>query len=317
MASEKNSDSVDSIPQSGNKESKNASSEKNKLEINKVKQFIYQEFIYGGHIPAFVAVGIVLASAVLLNILVTPVFLVVVYLIFYCVYLYNYFKEFEKDFLTNSDRAKHIKINIKYYPTVLFCAVIAIIFILLKFGNILSFIFGLGILVVGFFYTSHLKKFTAKVIGFKSFYVSFVCASLVLFTSFYDDAIIDLTLFLVFSFVFLRMFLNTIFFDIKDIESDSKEGLKTFPIILGKKKTLIFLHIINIISFTPLLLGIYQSRIPFFSFSFFIFFFYGLCYLLAVNNNNDTQKKYYMMADGEFVFWPIVLFISKFISTIW
>ena len=55
-----------------------------------------------------------------------------------------------------------------------------------------------------------------------------------------------------FLFIFLRGIINVTFFDIKDIESDGARGLKTLPVMLGRERTLKFLHWLNIFAFIPL-----------------------------------------------------------------
>lgn len=241
-------------------------------------------------------------------------FLIIVYLIVYLIYLYNRFKEFGKDLLTNPKRTQHVGKYIRYTPSIMFCCTLVIIVVLFCFGNSLSIIFGLLIFLIGLFYSLFFKKVTQEIIGFKSFYVSFAYALLVIFLIFYYSSYLNLSVIFVFIFVFLRVLVNTIFFDIKDIESDKKDKLKTIPVFFGKKRTLILLHIINIISFISIVTGVYVGALSFFSLSLIFFYFYSLYYLQEVKNNKiNIQNLSYVIVDGEYLFWPFILFLAKFI----
>ena len=204
--------------------------------------------------------------------------------------------------------------HIRYIPFIIFCSILIIILILVHFANFLSFVFGFLILVSGLLYTNYLKKITKRVVGFKSFFVSFVCALPVIFLAFYYSFPLNLSVIYIFIFITLRLLINTIFFDIKDIESDKKDKLKTVPVFFGRKKTLIFLYIISVISFTPIIIGVYKNSLPLFSLSLIVFYFYNLYYLRRVKNKKiNIQNLSYVVADGEYLFWPFILFLAKFV----
>lgn len=288
------------------------------VRMKKAGKFICQEFIYGGHLLALGASGIAFTSAILLNVKVTWDILFILYLIVCAIYSYNRFKEFKKDFLTNLFRSQHIEKYIKYIPAVIAIYLLLIVSILLFFGNLKSTLLVILMILLGFFYTDYFKKFTEKIIGFKGFYVAFVWSLISVFVAFYYNAAPNyFIIILLFSFIFMRWTVNTIFFDIKDIESDKKEKLKTIPVFFGKEKTLFYLNILNIFSFIPIIIGVYLNWIPLFFLSLIIFCFYSMYYLLAVKNSNiDIQKLSYIMVDGEYVFWPLVLIFGKFIFDI-
>lgn len=281
---------------------------------NGILKLIKDEFIYGSHLLSLGAAAIAFTSAFLLDIPITWDFLTIAYLIFYSIYSYNRYKEFKNDFSTNSARTSHIKNYFIYYPFIIFFSSALAVLILLRFGNIGSFIFGFFLLISGFLYTDYFKKITEKIVGFKNFYVAFVWALLVIILSLYYNVFSGLKLYLIFFFVFFRWILNTAFFDLKDIDSDKKENLKTIPVFWGKEKTLLFFHIINILSFIPITVGVYKNILPFYSLSLLIFYFYSFYYLQkAKDTKTDIHTLSYVMVDGEYLFWPIVLFLTKLI----
>ena len=283
--------------------------------FKRIIKSIVDEFIYGSHLLSLGAVGIVFAVAIILNVKITLDFLVVVYLIFLASYSYNRLKEYKKDFLTNPERTMYAKKYIEKLPLIISSYILIVVIILFHVNNNLkSSFFGLLILFFGLIYTDFFKSVTEKIIGFKSFYIAFVWASLVIFLSLYYSVSFNPLLLVLFLFTFLRWLLNAIFFDLKDIKSDKKDSLKTIPVYYGKNKTLKLLHIINLLSVLPVAFGIYKNILPLYSLSLSLFYFYGLYYLMYARKKEiNFQKISYVMVDGEYIFWPIILLITKFI----
>jgi len=276
-------------------------------------KLLYEEFIYGGHLLSLGAVGILISSAFIFNKPINFFLILIGYSINQIIYNYNHLKELEKDFLTNPNRVKHLK-KIKKINLFLFC-VYFLIFILsliyLKKINLTILVF--FILIGGILFTDVFKKMTKKITAFKNIYVSFFWAlGIFLIVVFYN--IKDLiAIFLFFLFVFLRLLTNTIFFDIKDIESDKKEGLKTLPVLWGEKKTINFLYFLNFLSFLPIVIGVFFHVFPLFSLLLCLFYFYTFYYLKNANKKN-IHKLSYIIADGEYLFWPIFLLIGKILK---
>ena len=216
--------------------------------------------------------------------------------------------------MTNYDRTRHLTKYIKYVPLIIFCLILIVIGMLAYFGNQLGLIFGLLLLLFGLLYSMYFKKVTEKIVGFKNFYVSFFWASLVIFLVSYYSLPFNLPVLLLFIFVFLRLLVNTIFFDIKDIESDKKYDLNTIPVMYGKNKTLNYLHIVNIFSFALVMAGVYKNIFSISFLSLSIFCFYSFYYIQKTKNGSiNVNKLSYIMVDGEYLFWPMILILGKFI----
>jgi 4-hydroxybenzoate polyprenyltransferase len=107
--------------------------------------------------------------------------------------------------------------------------------------------------------------------------------------------------------------INVTFFDIKDIEGDREQGLKTLPVMLGKERTLKYLHMLNALAFIPLFIGVYMKVIPVYALSLTVFFFYDLYYLkkAEIVSNKNLRMISYTMADAEFILWPVLLVIAS------
>lgn len=282
---------------------------------NKFIKFVYEEFIYGGHLLSFSAIGVILISVLVLNIKISWEFLTIAYLGAQSFYLFNLYKEFNEDFLTNPERTKHVEKYLKYIPYIIFILLI----IILTIGyfkkiqiQILGFIF--LVIIGGLIYTKYLKRFTQKIPAFKNFFASIIGALLVLLPVIYYSHPIDLSVYLLMFFLFLKWFVTTSFLDVKDIAEDKKYGLLTLPIILTKNKLFNLLTLITILSLLPISIGVYFNLFPKFSLLFILTLPYTLYYLIKLKSKitNDVFLNY-IFVDGEYIAWPIFIFLIKLI----
>ena len=280
--------------------------------IEKIVNSIWNEFVYGGHLLSFGAVSIVYTASILLDIRITWDFLLVVYLGTESVYLYNRFKEYKVDFLTNPERTEHIKKYVKYIPFIIFLMTFSAIVFVVYFNKISALTFGLLLLIIGLLYSLFFKKITEKIIAFKSFFISLMWSLLVLFLAIYYSAPINLALFLFSVFVFLRFFVSVSFFDIKDIKTDKQEGLKTLAVVLKQSTLWQFLSIIAILAVLPLIIGVYLRILPISSLMLFLTIPYTFFYFKQLENKNISPYFLYnVIVDGEFIFWPFFILIGK------
>ena len=272
------------------------------------------EVIYGGYIPALVGPALVITTSILTKTDLTLSILLISYLIPLMVYSYDYYKDMDKDQDTNAERSEHFNKKSNIYPYILLSYLLFLI-ILLIFSNWTMIWFILMLILVGILYTLGLKKFTQKIPAFKNLYTILIWSLAGTFSiPFFNSLQINLTYLLIFLFFYLKMLPNTIFFDLKDIKSDRKEGLKTIPVILGKEKTLKFLKLLNIIAFIPVFVGIYLKIFPVFTVIMLIFLFYSYYYLDKTGEIPDKEMKMdsCILADVEFILWPFILILGNF-----
>jgi 4-hydroxybenzoate polyprenyltransferase len=277
---------------------------------------IWNEFVYGGHLFALGAVSAIYTISVLLGIDITWDFLVIVYLGIYAPYLYNHYKEFNKDLATNPERTQHLSKRIRYMPLIVALALLAIAGILLYFHKYIPLLFTCFLVLLSITYTLLAKRITTRVVGLKNFYISLTFALIpVLLALYYSKSLISLPLLLVVLFWYLRMFVNTTVFDIKDIESDKEDGLLTLPIVLGKKGVLIFLCMLNLITVLPIIVGWYVDDFPTYSLMLILVVPYTFCYIYALTRKRvNTSFLYNVVVDGEFILWSLFVLLGKAIT---
>ena len=281
------------------------------MKIKKFLEIIWNEFVYGGHLLSLGAVSIVLTSAILLDSKITWDFLLIVYLGVQSIYLYDRYRGFKKDALTNPERTKHIEKYVKYIPLIILFFSFIIVAIVIYF-NIRALPFIILMLLLGLFYSISLKKLTQKIVGFKTFFVSLMWALLVMVLAIYYSLLFNLALFFIFIFIFLKCFIIISFFDIKDIESDKKEGLLTLANVWGQKKLIDILKLITLLAIIPIILGFYLGLLPLFSLMLIFTIPYTFYYLKkSKDKKTDISFLNNVIADGEPILWLFLILFGK------
>lgn len=285
----------------------------NNLDIINV---LRDEITYGGYLVSLCSPCLLISTCLILNINIDIPLLLISYLIPLIVYSYDYYNDIDKDMKNDSLRAIYLKKKAKNYPILLSFYILLLISLLILYSNIslISFIF--VIIVGGILYNFLLKDITKKIPAFKNVFTAMIWASgSAFFPLFYYSLDINLSFIIMFFLIFLRVMINVIFFDLKDINNDTTDGIKTLPVILGKKSTINILNIINIFAFVPLILGIYFNIINFCAISLLIFCFYGYFYINKANSasSNELESAAHTLADTEFIMWPLVLIIVSLV----
>ncbi|MGZ7069008.1 MAG: UbiA family prenyltransferase [Methanobacterium sp.] len=259
---------------------------------------------------------LIISTCLILNINIDIPLLLIAYLLPLIVYSYDYYKDIDKDIKSDSVRAHYLKKKAKNYPYLFSFYIISLILLLLLYSNLSLISFIVAIIMGGFLYNFLLKDLTKKIPAFKNLFTAIIWASGgAFFPLFYYSLDINLSFIIIFFLIFLRVIINIIFFDLKDMDNDKVDGLKTLPVILGKKYTINILNIINVIAFVPLVLGVYFNVINFLAIFLLIFIFYGYFYINKGNSasNSELESVSHTLADSEFILWPLLLLAINFL----
>ncbi|MEW6010235.1 UbiA family prenyltransferase [Methanobacterium movens] len=284
--------------------------------LYKYLDVLFNEIFYGGYYTALGSPLLILSVCIILNIKAEFPIFAISYLLPLIVYSYDYYKDLDKEISLNSDRAIFLSKKSAKFSKILSVYIILLLIMLFLFSSIQFIIFISGIILGGILYTTALKKMTKIIPFFKNFYTALTWAiGGTFFIIFYNSLSISTAFIIMFIFIFLRVLINIIFFDLKDIEGDKMAGLKTLPAMVGKKNSILFLHIINLISFLPLFFGVYYGILPLFALSLVGFYFYVYFYIRKSEkvDEKDLHVISHTMADSEFVIWPFVLLISQYL----
>ena len=276
------------------------------------------EFIYGGHLVSLGAPAYVLSVSLLMGMEPLKQLLLISYLMPLIVYNYNYFGEMDSDESTNPERVNYVRSKTALYPLIIICymAVLAISLCMYANWGLIEFV---SILVIGgVLFTVILKDFTKKIPCFKNAYTALIWAfGGTFFPVFYLSLHVGWFFILVFMFMYSRSIANVIFFDLKDTEGDAARGLKTLPTLVGKKRTIQFLYVLNAMGFLPLLAGIYIGAIPLFGLALLPLMAYSFYYLRRAETAGDRELRVvsYTLADAEFLVWPVLLIMGRILMS--
>lgn len=280
----------------------------------KVLRIIKDEFVYGGHLLSLGASGIIYTIMLIFNLKINLSLLAIIYLMPQIIYSYDHLKGAKKDAKTNPERAKHFQTqkNKIISLIIIYVAVLLTVLVYLKNWEIGLTVF--LIIISGMLYTKFFKDITKRIPAFKNFFVAFVWAfspTVLILLHFHFK--LNISLLLLFIFILLKFIVSTVFFDIKDMESDKSNLIKTLPAIFGKGVTINFLQIVNILSLAPIIIGVWFNLLPSFSLGLLIFYFYSFYYLeKAKTDKANINFLSYILADGEYLLWPITILLIKY-----
>lgn len=281
--------------------------------LKELKHFIsdiFNEFVYGSHLVSLGAIGIVLSIVFIFEKDIQYVILLVSYLVIQIIYTYNHFREIQFDLNSNPERSAYINSKMGWVRfSLILYSVLLVIF--LFFTNLLTSLLVFVIVLIGILYTEYLKH--VQIWGFKNYTASFFWSLMILLVPFFygvDDALPYLYLV---TFIFIRGVINTTFFDLKDIEDDRLNGVKTFPVYFGKRNALYMLHFLNFVSFLPLFIGVYTRDLPLSTVFLSVTIFVGAIYLLKGRYMDDAKLRFisYVIVDGEYLFWPLAVIFGR------
>ncbi len=254
-------------------------------------------------------ISAIYAFSLILGINIAWTFLLVVYLGVMSINYFNRYKEFDQDILTSPERSKELSKYKKFLPLVVVSFFLIMVLVVSQNASQKALLFMIFLFLFGILYTVFLKRLTNKIIGFKNLMTTLPYALLVVFLFIYYDVSFTIGGILILLFYFMRMFLNTALFDIRDIISDKGAGLKTFAIVLGKDKTLKLLVLLNVLSVAPIIYGVYTGVLPLFSIAILFTILYAFYYLKKIKSSDINKSfMYNVIIDSEFIFWlPYVL----------
>jgi 4-hydroxybenzoate polyprenyltransferase len=111
----------------------------------------------------------------------------------------------------------------------------------------------------------------------------------------------------------LSFFINTVIFDIKDIEGDSLYGIKTLPAVTGLKITKYICLSIIVFIMIFLVFNIISDILPVISFLLIPFLMYITIYIILSKQTNSTFY-YGIFVDGEFIFLSFIIIIVSLVN---
>ena len=184
-----------------------------------------------------VMVAVLYVSFLLQSIVSSALLLIATFFLTISVYSLNKVTDLEEDLVNLPDRARFVKKNRDY---LLFASLesINIAVLLVFFTNPYAIPVILFPFYVGLFYSTGMRRLRIKdALLLKNIMVALAATTAAVLLPLAVHTSIPFIVLLVAYFIFLKCFINTVLFDVRDIEGDRKAGVLTIPVSLGTKKT--------------------------------------------------------------------------------
>ena len=226
------------------------------------------------------------------------------------IYTLNKVTDREEDKINAPERSKIANSPITL-PVAIFAYAAALII-----GGIEKLVFILILLIPllsGIFYSIKIFSIRLKdIFLMKNLIIATSCTAVAIAPFFYSNDI--LVLFLVSYFFFVKIFINTIIFDLRDVEGDRKANVRTIPVVVGVKNTRKILLLLNSTLILWLIMIMYVEKILFMLPVFFASIIYGYFYIIKFSEKKFYNRIIYdLTTDGE---WNYLFVFAIFLHTL-
>jgi 4-hydroxybenzoate polyprenyltransferase len=267
--------------------------------------------VYSNIFIALQALSIAFVSMALSGLTLKPEPLFISFASFFIVYTFDRYLDRDEDAENMPVRTKFLR----KYGEYLFAASIAgyIAALIIAFNNgFITFLLTLSPIIVGVLYSVARIK---KILLVKNIVVGLTWGSIPLLVgAYYGSPILPEILFLA-AFFGIGLFRNTIVFDIKDIEGDLKEGVRTIPNTYGKRRSRqlalcinAFLTVLLLFSIASNILGVEYLILIFYNIYIFLY-----CHIVSV----DHEELFYsLIVDGACSFLGLSITITSLLGII-
>jgi 4-hydroxybenzoate polyprenyltransferase len=278
---------------------------------------VYREFVLGGHLLAIGTASIAAASAVALGVGATPLLLLMAYLFSYGAYTMNRSTEFDADSVSHPERTALLGRRRRYLPLISAgCFVlgyaIAITVNLIFFAALLvplafSVLYSVGSKrLVGVIGVAKLKdKLLVKNL-FVSLGWSLIPVLVGLYYLRFEEVLLVMGVF-----IFMRLMVNTLIFDVRDVEGDRAEGIRTVPVTFGEAATYRAMAAIDVVTLAYLGAALWFALLPPAAAVLGVLPFYSLGYsVLARRPKASLGFICDVLVDGEYLLWGPLMYIG-------
>ncbi|HDN50887.1 MAG TPA: prenyltransferase [Thermoplasmatales archaeon] len=116
----------------------------------------------------------------------------------------------------------------------------------------------------------------------------------------------------IFTFFFIKLLINTVIFDIRDVEGDRTINIKTVPVKIGVKHTKMFLYSLNTCILGIVLAGIHAGLFGMYYPVLLFSVVYAYCYI-HMSDRFSSRFMYDFVVDGEWTYLAILVFLINLI----
>ena len=276
----------------------------------------YKELVYGGHLLALGTSSMAATAAWVMGATPTWDLLLMAYLFSFGGYSINRISDFEQDAVSHPERTSYLK-NRKGWLKGAAAVCFGLGYLLSFFRSLLFFLGLLLPLFLALAYSvgsdrlkervgvSRLKEATLV----KNVTVSFGWSLVPFLVGLYYSQL-TVAVFAFAPFVFLRLMVNTIFFDQRDVGADASFGVKTLPVRMGMAASTRVMDVLDLASGVYLVAIVAARLVPLFAGALLVFVPYSFAYRFYAASGKHRDSLRDLVADGEYVLWGVVTTIG-------
>ncbi len=277
---------------------------------------IYKELVYGGHLLALGTSSMAATAAFVLGRSPGWDLLLMAYLFSLGAYTVNRSSDFEQDAVSHPERTEYLR-GRRGVLGLISAGSFGIGYMLAFLRNLIFFSALLVPLLLAVVYSvgsgwmkratgvSRLKEATITKNMTVSFGWSLVPVLVGLYYLQLPVAILSLA-----PFIFLRLMVNTIFFDQRDIEADAAFGVRTLPVRLGLEGSSRVIDALDLASGAYLVTMVASGAVPLFAAFLLVFVPYSFAYRQYSRTGRHRDSVRDLAADGEYLLWGVVTYIG-------
>jgi len=277
---------------------------------------VYRELVFGGHLLALGTASMAATVTFVLGKNPTWDLLLMAYLFSLGAYTINRLSDFEEDRISHPERTTYLEGRRRYMAGMsaacfLLGYALSLTRNLIFFGALLlplllavTYSFG-SVRLKGVIGMSRLKDGLLV----KNIAISFGWSLIPVLVGLYylelPTAIIALA-----PFIFLRIMVNTIFFDQRDAEADKTFGVMTLPIRIGMAGSSRVMNVLDLASGAYIIGVAVAGVVPVFASTLAVFTIYSLAYRRYAETGKHKDSTRDLVADGEYILWGVVSYIG-------
>ncbi len=277
----------------------------------------YRELVYGGHLLALGTSSMAATVAFVLGKDPSWDLLLMAYLFSFGAYSINRMSDFEEDSVSHPDRTAHLEGRRR--GLIAMAAASFLVGYSLALLRNLVFFSGLlvpPLLVVLYSVGSDRMKWLLGIsrlkegLLVKNVTISFGWSLIPVLVGLYYLEL-PAAIMLLAPFIFLRLMVNTIFFDQRDVEADVAYGVKTLPASLGIQGSWKVMDALDVVSAAYLLALVGTGVLPTFVALLTIFTPYSILYRLYARRSSKHEDSVRdLAADGEYILWGVITYFG-------
>jgi len=291
--------------------------------MNSAKSVSILDFI--GHTNIYLAVAAAVTSYVSLKLINAPSDITVpmiAFLVTFSIYNFNRKTDVEEDAINYPERLKFFRRYGNYsIGAAIACYLFAIF--LASFKGLVTVLVVLIPLILGIVYSVRwVPRRLSEEIGFsrlkeraytKDFIVALGWASGMAFVpmSYFSMGITSAVLALFF-FIFLRVFITTVVFDMRDIKGDGERGINSIPIAIGFHRSRLLAALLNTVSASLVIVAVFNGWLPPLTLFINLISIYCFAYLYLFPRY-ESKFFYDFIVDGEYIVIGILAWMGTLI----